>query len=67
MSNSNLDGYYVFCKGWDYSINEEIHEYAGPYATEQDAFDFITHCHEHVHDEDADVSIWKTGQPELFA
>ena len=67
MSNQITDEYYVFCKGWDNQFNEEIHEYVGPYATEQEALDFISHCHEHKHDEHAVVNIWKTGQPELLS
>ena len=63
---SNTD-YYVFCKGWDYDNQEEIHGYDGPFATEQEALDFIEWTKTTKHNEDSPVNIWKTGQPELLS
>ena len=59
--------YYVFCKGWDYECSEEIHGYDGPFATEQEALEFIDWCHTTKNDSDQPVSIHKTGMPELLA
>ena len=66
MSNTTATQYFVFCKGWDYENNEEIHGYDGPFATEQDALDFIDWCDSTKHSEDAPVCIHKTGVPELL-
>lgn len=61
-----LPEYFVFCKGWDYEHNEEIHGYDGPFTSEQDALDFIEWCAANKHNPDAPVNIFKTGQPEVF-
>ena len=67
MSTITDTSYYVFCKGWDYANDQEIHGYDGPFATEQDALDFIDWCNATKHNEDSPVSIHKTGQPELLS
>ena len=66
MSNITASGYFVFCKGWDYEHDQEIHGYDGPFATEQDALDYIDWCHSTKHNDESPVSIYKTGQPELL-
>ena len=67
MSNTTTDGYYVFCKGWDYEHDQEIHGYDGPFSTEKDALDFIDWCNATKHSEDSPVNIFKTGKPELLS
>ena len=66
MSNIQASGFFVFCKGWDYEHDQEIHGYDGPFATEQDALDYIDWCHSTKHNDESPVSIYKTGQPELL-
>lgn len=63
MSNQVFDGYYVYIRGWDYEINEEIDCYDGPFPTKKDALDFIDWAKSTKHNEDSPVCITRTSEP----
>lgn len=62
MSNTTDTQYYVFCKGWDYEANEEIHGYDGPF-TKQEALEYIDWAKSTRNNEDSPVCITRTSEP----
>ena len=58
--------YAVFCKGWDYEHDCEIHGYEC-FDSHDDAEAFIDWCEATKHDDQAPVNIWKHGCIEQLA